>query len=88
MSDPYYRVMRPGEIAAGDLMRLIERPQPDWTLARVIAARFDPKLDPEEAAALAVLPELAEVWRAAFAKKTDPRFVEDASRRLQGPAEA
>lgn len=83
----YYRVLEPGEIGHGDEMKLVERVQPEWTLARVIAARFDPRLDPAEAAALAALPELADVWRQAFAKKTDPNFAEDASPRLKGPQE-
>lgn len=81
----YYRVLRPGSIGAGDLLTLEARPRPEWTLARVIAARFDPRLDKEVAAALAELPELAGVWRAAFAKKVDPDFEEDVRRRLEGP---
>lgn len=36
----YYRVLRPGWIAPGDLIELQERPLPDWPLARLIAALF------------------------------------------------
>ncbi|KAF1925994.1 3-chlorobenzoate-3,4-dioxygenase reductase subunit [Didymella exigua CBS 183.55] len=30
-----YRVVKPGTIAAGDTVRLLERPHPDWTVARI-----------------------------------------------------
>ena len=69
----YYRVLTPGEVGLCDMMRLVERPQPDWTLARVITAHFDPKLDASIASALADLPELAAAWRADFAKKAGGR---------------
>lgn len=80
----YYRVIEPGLIAAGDRVELAGRPHPDWPLSRVIAARFDPRLDPAEAAAIAALPELSQSWRASFLKKTDPAFAEDTSARLSG----
>lgn len=31
----YYRVLRPGPIQAGDEVRLVDRPHPDWPLVRV-----------------------------------------------------
>jgi len=78
----YYRVLEQGVFAAGDVMTLTDRPCPDWNLRDVIFARFNPKLDAGTASALANLPELAENWRASFAKKSDPGFREDTSRRL------
>ncbi|MBP7240403.1 MOSC domain-containing protein [Amaricoccus sp.] len=80
----YYRVLREGFIAAGDAIALLERPQPDWPLPAVIAARFDPKLDPGLAQRLAGLGELSGSWRAGFARKSDPTFVEDTGPRLAG----
>lgn len=80
----YYRVIEPGEVAAGDPVVLAGRRHPDWPLARVIAARFDPDLDPAVAAAIAGLPELSESWRKAFQKKTRAGFVEDTAARLSG----
>lgn len=44
----YYRVLRPGWIATGDLLELQERPLPDWPLARLTAALF--LLPPRDAA--------------------------------------
>ena len=80
----YYRVLEPGEVRNGDAVRVVERSLPDWPLARVIAARFDPRLDPADAAALADLAALSESWRVAFAKKARRGFVEDTARRLKG----
>lgn len=80
----YYRVLETGHIKAGDTMTLVERPSPDWNLREVILARFSPRLDPLHAKALSELEVLAEPWRAAFAKKADPAFVENTTRRLQG----
>ncbi|MEM9725818.1 MAG: MOSC domain-containing protein [Pseudomonadota bacterium] len=67
----YYRVRRPGEIGVGDALILKGRPQPDWPLARVIGALFNPRLTREEAAAAAALPELAEAWRKDFRRIAD-----------------
>ncbi len=80
----YFSVLQEGRIEVGDEMTLVERPCPDWNLKEVILARFNPRLDPVVARTLSELPEMAEPWRAAFAKKADPEFSEDTSRRLKG----
>lgn len=78
----YCRVLEAGLVSAGDRIVLVDRPLPDWPLARLIAARFDPRLDPALAAEIAALPFLSQSWRTALAKKTDPAFVEDTRKRL------
>jgi len=80
----YYRVLEEGRMEAGDTMKMIDRPCPEWPMAKLIEARFNPRLDPATAQALADLEVMAENWREAFAKKTDPDFREDTSRRLPG----
>ncbi len=80
----YYRVLETGSVEAGDMFELLDRPQPDWSLDQVIAARFDRKLDPRIAASLSELPELAVNWREAFAKKKDKMFREDTRARISG----
>ncbi|EFO31756.1 protein YiiM [Roseibium sp. TrichSKD4] len=80
----YFRVLEEGVAETGDQLDLTDRPCPNWPLHEVIAARFNPRLDPEIAAQLAALPELAGVWRQAFEKKTNANFKEDTSRRLKG----
>lgn len=81
----YYRVLEPGRVAAGDAIVLADRPQPDWSVRRVTRARFDGSLDPTTAREIAVIPELNEGWRAAFARKADG-LDEDTRPRLRGPA--
>lgn len=80
----YYRVLEIGEINAGDRLVLKERPNPSWTLDKVIAARFNPKVPKKVAEELAELPELANGWRKAFAKKLDKNFIESTDARLIG----
>jgi MOSC domain-containing protein YiiM len=61
----YLRVLREGEAQAGDPMTLVERPHPEWTMARLfdvlIGGGF--KRDPDGVAELARMPVLAEAWR-------------------------
>lgn len=61
----YLRVIREGEARAGDVMTLIERPHPDWTIARIFALLIGGghRDDPAGVAALAQMPVLAEAWR-------------------------
>lgn len=80
----YYRILQSGKIQAGDEIVLVDRPCPDWNLRAVILARFNPRLSHEVAQQLAALPELAEPWRTAFAKKMDPKHREDTTHRLGG----
>lgn len=80
----YFRVLQTGTVTPGDTLSLIDRPCPDWVLNKVIYARFDPKLDPGLARSLSELPELAENWRNAFAKKADKDFKEDTRARTEG----
>lgn len=79
----YYRVLESGTVAEGDTLELLDRPQPDWSPADVMKARFNPQLDTETAADLSRLPELAQGWRAAFARKADGAS-ENTDKRLLG----
>jgi MOSC domain-containing protein YiiM len=80
----YYRVLREGFVRVGDPITLLERPRPAWPLSTVIAARFDPRLDPGLARKLSRITELSLSWRNGFARKSDPDYVEDTSLRLAG----
>lgn len=61
----YLRVLREGEAQAGDAMILVERPLPEWSIARVfhLLIQGGHKTDPAGVAQLAVMPQLAEAWR-------------------------
>ena len=61
----YLRVLREGEAEANSRMELLDRPFPQWSMARVfrllIGGRH--KAEPDAVRALADMPVLAEVWR-------------------------
>ena len=61
----YYRVIEPGRARAGDGLELVERPCPDWTVARVFTLLVGGghRADPAALRALATEPLLAESWR-------------------------
>ncbi len=80
----YYRVLEAGSAGAGDMISLLERPRPDWSVLRVTVARLTRKVSLEEAATLANMAVLADGWRKAFANMSCGNFQEDTSRRLQG----
>lgn len=65
----YYRVLEEGKAGAGDTIKVIERTLPDWTLERLITARFNPRLDTKIAEEICSLNCLSDNWREAFQKK-------------------
>jgi len=81
----YYRVLAPGTLAAGMPMELVERPQPDWSLARLIRGFYGTPLDTgflEEAKAL---DRLGTEWRRAMEARLASSTVERWQGRLYGP---
>lgn len=82
----YYRTLAPGRVRPGATMALVDRPHPEWPLARLIALLFarDAELAPEWARA-AELPALAERWRLTFRRRVESRQVEDWAPRLGPP---
>jgi len=65
----YLRVLEPGEVGAGDLLTLRERPLPQWTVARINQAMYVDKADGGLAYELGRLPLLAEAWRSPFRRR-------------------
>lgn len=66
----YFRVLREGEAEAGTRMELLDRPLPDWPIARVFRLLIGGghKVEPDAVRALAAMPLLAEAWRTRAAK--------------------
>lgn len=81
----YFRVLEPGYVQAGDALTLLERPRPEWTVARANRVMHGRPVDRAAAAELAAVPELAESWRAKLAglARGEPQ---DPGRRLTGSA--
>lgn len=78
----YYRVLAPGEIAAGDHLILRERPEPQWSIERVLRALFDRSSGPAEWAAAAQIATLSPGWRATLQHRVTTTRVEDWTKRL------
>lgn len=78
----YYRVLEEGDICVGDALTLVERPHPQWTLARVLSVIETRSLDKEILLALTALPELATSWKKLFASRLENNEVEDWHKRL------
>lgn len=78
----YYRVLEPGMVASGDRMVLLERPQPQWPVSRVLHVLYVDMLDREALAELARLPHLPASWKALAVRRLERGIVEDWSRRL------
>ncbi|MEK6688718.1 MAG: MOSC domain-containing protein [Gemmatimonadota bacterium] len=59
----YLRVIREGSLEAGAQVRLLDRPYPQWSVARVAAVHWDRGNRPEESRLLAACPALDPEWR-------------------------
>lgn len=64
----YSRVLEEGNATAGDEVKLIDRPFPQWSVARVFRLKVEPQLSPEDVMALATCELLAPEWRKKFVK--------------------
>lgn len=65
----YLRVLEPGEVGPSDALSLLERPLPDWSVARINDAMYVRKDDAALADELGRLPLLAEAWRSPFRRR-------------------
>ena len=80
----YYRVPQPGDARAGDLLRLLERPWPAWSVLRLMRLLASRVLDPGQLEEALRLP-LAPSWRTLLERRLESRQVEDWGRRIDGP---
>ena len=74
---------RPGLIEQGDAIALLERPFPDWTVARLFALIRDRVRDPAQLSEVLGLP-LPDSWRRLFRARLESGAVESWARRLDG----
>jgi len=62
----YVRVLRVGEFQAGDEIRVIRRPSPDWTIARFNAFIVQQSATPQEMKEMSQLEALPTEWKASI----------------------
>jgi len=80
----YYRVLQSGHAQAGDALTLIERPHPDWPLARLAGLLYQRVLDPAQLEPALALP-LVPSWRKLLERRLEQGAVEDWGKRIDGP---
>ena len=80
----YYRVLRPGWVASGDLITLRKRPNPLWSLQRVHKTVYLDRFDFEQNSELLAIDELSSAWKVVIQKRLKNRKIESWSSRLQG----
>lgn len=78
----YYRVLEPGMVAMGDNITLLDRPLPDWTLARILRAFYQDTHDIRTLIGISVLEPLAMGWRELARRRVESGRVEDWTARL------
>ncbi len=79
----YLRVLEPGMLQAGDACELIERPHPDYSVARLLALIRDRETRADQLDGVLALP-LTPSWRKLFEKRRQSGQVESWRRRLSG----
>ncbi|RAR12375.1 3-chlorobenzoate-3,4-dioxygenase reductase subunit [Stemphylium lycopersici] len=79
-----YRVMKTGAIAAGDMISLLERPHPEWTLARVMYYLFIETNNVEMMKEIVQLSQLGWDVKGKFQARLDKGVAEDQNSRLFG----
>ena len=63
----YVRVLQEGSLSPGQLAQLIERPHPDWTVARANDILFGREVDRMSVMELMQIEELADAWKSDLA---------------------
>jgi MOSC domain-containing protein YiiM len=66
----YVRVLREGNVEAGQPLELLERPCPEWPIARVNDVIYKREPDPAVRAELAAIPYLSARWRQRLRKSS------------------
>jgi len=81
----YYRVLETGEVEPGAVLRLLDRPHPDWPLARLLYFLYADPLNPRALAAIAALDNLSASWRELAQRRLASGQIENWSHRLTTP---
>lgn len=80
----YYRVLEEGWLQAGDAITLLERPYPDWPLARLLGVLYHDGLNRSLLEEMANLAPLAESWKELVHKRLATGRIEEWGQRLYG----
>ncbi|MGF1680126.1 MOSC domain-containing protein [Photobacterium minamisatsumaniensis] len=84
MTGWFYRVLEAGEIHVGDSIEVVERPYPQWSIAKVMACLYHDTENKQAATELAQLPELGKEITQIFARRLATGKIENWAGRLTG----
>lgn len=79
-----YRIIKPGKISAGDVFRLLERPNPEWTVARVMYYLFLEVDNVEMMEQIVQIPQLGEDVKSKFRNRLAKGEMENQNDRMFG----
>lgn len=82
----YYRVLNSGRVQVGDAVSLVERPNAEWPLSRLLYYLYIEKLNREALDQIARMPFLTESWRRLARLRLSRHAVENWTGRLNVPA--
>lgn len=80
----YFRVLKEGYVQGGLVLRLLERPHPEWTVSSANTIMHHHKRDLDAAQSLAFCPALSQNWRESLSKRAAIGKIADTSKRLIG----
>ena len=80
----YYRVLVPGIIEAQNTLSLLERPNPDWPLSKVLELLYSDSMELDSLIRFQSLP-LPPSWQKLVANRISTGTVESWHKRLEGP---
>ncbi len=80
----YYRVLETGVAKEGDLLQLLDRSRPDWSLARLNKVLYHDVRNHDALTEMAGITELSQNWRELAQRRLSSGKTEDWTRRLYG----
>lgn len=83
----YFRVLKEANIEGGQKLTLIDRPYPNWTIAKCNEIMHGPSPNPEQIVELAQCELLAQNWRNTLNKRIESGEASDIRKRVIGPNE-
>jgi MOSC domain-containing protein YiiM/ferredoxin-NADP reductase len=79
-----YRVLEPGVVNPGDMISLVERPHPEWTVARVMHYLYNEKNNVDRMKEIVLLSELGDPIKNIFRTRLEKGEAEDQNGRMFG----
>lgn len=83
----YFRVLQEGYIQEGDVLRILDRPFPEWTIEKCNGIMHMKNKNMDEAKALSACELLSENWRMTLHDRVEKGIIPNMNKRVIGPNE-